>query len=254
MATIITKFSDYTIYSIEYFITQIETELAYRDINGLSNGKIEMINITKEHPLVSFMASSLNETVRNADLFRSGILPAISVTPGNITAKGFTMGQGLGSEIINAAYIARLTALLDQTNKEIQDELLITPLQIETIIGEYNRADAGGLRLQTNEWYNNEEINISVWSDSPDIDILLGNLMDSMLATIQVGFVGDDSKLKDFNYKPTKGLVNFNYGRTLFGSEYAISFTNTCDNFIVYTDPALSGHDFDGTFIIPGEE
>ena len=45
MATIVTKYSDYVINSIEWMIQSIETELNYRDINGLSNGKIEKIGV-----------------------------------------------------------------------------------------------------------------------------------------------------------------------------------------------------------------
>lgn len=253
MATIITKFSDYVLHSIEYFITQIETEIAYRDIKGLSNDTIELINVTKEHPLVTMMTAQLAESP-TAPPLQSGLLPAISVTPGNLTDKVFTLGQSLKPEIVDATFISDLTAYLSKTNSEIQDDMLITKEQIETIIGEYKRAAAGGLRVQSNEWFKNEEINISVWSESPDIDILLGNLMDSILATIQIGFAGDNSDLRDFAYKISKGLTNFNFGRTIFGSEYNLTFLNSYNNYIIYTDDVLSGHDLVGTYLIPGEE
>lgn len=253
MATIVTKFSDYILHSIEYFITQIETELAYRDIKGLSNDTIELINVTKEHPLVTLMTAQLAEN-RNADPLQSGLLPAISVTPGNASDKAFTLGQSLKPEIVNSEFISNLTEYLNKNTKEIQEDLLITHGQIETIIAEYARVAAGGMRSQKNEWFKDEEINISVWSKSPDIDILLGNLMDAVLATIQVGFVGDDSKLRDFSYKISKGLTNFNFGRTLFGSEYNLTFLNSYNNYIIYTDDVISGHDLEGTFLIPGEE
>ena len=51
MATIVTKFSDYVINSVEYFISQIETEMSYRDIPGLTSNEagtrstIEIINV-----------------------------------------------------------------------------------------------------------------------------------------------------------------------------------------------------------------
>jgi len=253
MAKILTKFSDYVIHSIEYFINQIENELEYRDIEQLSNSKIEKISITKEHPLVALMMSQLNET-RNSDLLRSNLIPAISVTPGNISEEGFTLGQSYKTEIIDDDFIDDLKIYLEKSNKEIQQDLLITKRQIENIISEYKRVPHGKMRLQKNEWHKNEEINISVWSDSPDIDILLGNLIDSILATIQIGFAGDNSRLKFFRYNISKGLTNFNYGRTLFGSEYNLTFLNSFNNYIIYTDDVISGHDFNGTFIIPGED
>lgn len=252
MSTIITKFSDYVIHSVEYFITQIEAELNYRDLSGLTSSHVDMINVTKEHPLASLMAAQLSD-VRNADALRSSIVPAISVTPGNMSDEGFTLGQSYKSEIVDDVFIEDLKLYLDKTNKEIQDSLLITKTQIETIINEYNRADAGTMRVQKNEWHKNEEINISVWSDSPNLDVLLGNLMDSILAIIQVGFVGDNSRLRYFRYRINKGLTNFNFGRVLYGSEYSLTFFNSFDNYIIYTDEKLSEHDFYGTFETLGE-
>jgi len=252
-STIITKFSDYIINSVEYFITQIENELEYRDIQGLSNGTIDLINVTKQHPIVSLMSATVDPN-SNVDDLRANIIPAISVSPGNLSDKGFTIGQTLKTEIVDDDFIDELKVFLAKTNKQIQDDMLITHAQIETIIGEYNRTEAGGMRVQHNEFFKNEEINVAVWSNSPDVDILLSNLMDSMLSSIQVGFAGDGSPLRDFEYKTNKGLTNFNFGRTLFGTEYNLTFLNSFNNFIIYTDDVLSGHDLIGTFEIPGEE
>ena len=252
MATIITKYSDYAIHSIEFFISQIKAELEYRDIAGLSNNTIQKINVMKEHPLAAIMAASLSD-VRNADALRSSIIPAISVTPGNITDEGFTMGQAYQPEIVDDAFIEVLKEFNEKTNKEIQEDVLLTKGQIEDILAAYRRAETGQLRVQRNEYFKNEEINVSVWSASADIDVLLGNIMDSILAMIQVGFVGDNSRLRFFKYRITKGLTNFNYGRVLFGSEYNLTFLNSYNNFIIYSDDVLSGHDFNGTFIVPGE-
>jgi hypothetical protein len=252
MATIVTKYSDYIVHSIEYFLSQIKTELAYRDIKGLTNGKIEIINPTKQHPLVQFMATQLSSN-RNTEDLRSSLLPAISVTPGNMTDEGFTLGESFLPRVVDDEFINLLKTYLNMTNKEVQDELLITPDQIDSIIASYNRVGANGMRVQINEWQKTEEVHVSVWSESADIDILLGNLMDSILANMRVGFVGDESKLRNFKYTVSKGLTNFNFGKVLFGSEYGLTFLNTFRHFIIYTDPVLSGHDPDFTLEIPGE-
>lgn len=253
MANIITKYSDYIINSIEYFIERIETELGYRDLPGLSNNTIEIITVTKEHPLVALLSTAINDT-RNSDLFRSGLLPAISVTPTSSSDEGFTLGQSYQPEVVNAEFISQLNYFLDKSPKEIKQEVLMTKSQIELIISEYKRNPEGTIRVQRNQWNKNEEISISVWSENADHDILLGNLMDSIMATIQIGFVGDNSSLRKFQYRITKGLTNFNFGRTLFGTEYSLTFLNTFNNYIIYSDDIISGHDFIGTFNIPGEE
>ena len=134
------------------------------------------------------------------------------------------------------------------------EDLLITYSQIETIISEYNRTPAGGMRAQVNEWFRNEEINLSIWAESPDIDILLGKVVDSVLVSIQGGLLGNDSKMRNMDYKDARGLTNFNYGRVLFGTEYNLTFENSYKNYIIYTDDVVSGVDFYGTFSIPGEE
>lgn len=252
MATIVTKFSDYIIQSIEYFITQIETELNYRDISGLTSERHEIINVTKQHPLVEFMNAVLNEESR-LDYLRSSLLPAISVIPGNMTEGGFTLGQIFKNEVVDSTFINNLKGYQDKTNKQIQNDLLITQNQIETIISEYNRTPTNGMRVERHEWNRNEEILVSVWSDSPDIDFLLGNLLESIFVEIQIGKSGNNSKMRSLQIKPTRGLTNFNFGRTLFGTEFNLTFLNSFNNYIIYTDDVLEDHDFDGTFIIPGE-
>jgi hypothetical protein len=253
MAEILTKYSDYVINSIEFFISKIEEEILYRDLPGLTDNKIEIINVTKEHPLVSLMASELNPQSRTSNLYRSNILPSISVTPGNITDKGFSLGNSPKTEVVNDEFIEILKSFLDKTDEEIQQDVLLTKNQIELIISQYKRSAPGTLRVQTTEWRKSEEINISVWSESTDVDVLLGNLTDSILASIQIGFLGDNSRVRDFKYNIAKGLTNFNYGRVLFGSEYNLTFLNSYTNYIIYVDEVLSGHDLIGTFLIPGE-
>ena len=124
---VITKYSDYSIQSIEYFITEIENGLAGRDLAGLTAfttlqgetvSRIEKINITKQHPLVSFMLTQLGEA-RNADLLRTGILPAISVIPGSIGEEGNTIGQSFHTESVDDSFIAILKDYSLQTQKQI---------------------------------------------------------------------------------------------------------------------------------------
>ena len=49
------------------------------------------------------------------------------------------------------------------------------------------------------------------------------------------------------------GLTNFNFGRVLFGTEYNLTFLNTYNNYTIYKDDIVSGHDFYGTYTTPGE-
>ena len=252
---IIAKYSDYTINSIEYFIEKIENDLLLRDLPGLFKNKVEIINVTKQHPLVQLVSSRINEDSRTSDLLRSGILPAISVTPGSTMSEGFTLGQSYTSKIVDSEFINILKSFQDKSEKEIIKDVLITKKQIEDIISAYNRLDSkNNMRYQNNEWHKKEELNISVWSEHNDITNILTNLMDSILAGIQVDIVGNDSRMRNMEYKITEGLTNFNFGRTLFGSEYSLTFLNTYSNYILYTDIELTNHDLIGSYTIPGEQ
>lgn len=252
MSNLITKYNDYTVQSTEYFISQIETEIGLRDLKGLTNDKIQKVNITKQHPLVTLMAAQLVDN-RSLDVIRSSLIPAISVTPADISDEGFTLGQGFQTEIVDSNTIDYYKELLAKTNKQRQEDGLITTTQINSIISAYRRCVSGQMRIQIHEWRKNEDINISIWSDTPDIDMLFGNIIDSILADIQVGFAGDNSPIQNFKYRCSKGLSNFNFGRVLFGTEYNVTFMNTYRNYAVYTDDVISEHDTSFTYIVPGE-
>lgn len=251
---IIAEYSDYAIQSVQFFIDEIENNLGKRDIPGLTNDKIQLINVTKEHPLVALMASQINPNPKSQDALRSSILPAIAVTPGNMSEEGISFALSPHTSIANDEFIEELKELFDVSQKEIQkNKGLITIEQIENIIAAYKKSN-GILRIVRNGWGWNEELNISCWSESPDLDILLSTLMDSTLARIRVGFMGDESPVKNLKYRVTRGLTNFNFGRVLFGTEYNLTFFNTYHNYTVYQEDYVTGHDLNGTFKTPGSD
>jgi len=248
--TIIAKYSDYSVQSIEYFIDAIRDELALRDIPGLTSNTIQKINVTKQHPLVTLMDSAINPN-KNLDDTRSSIIPAISVTPGNLAEEAATLGKSYQPLTVTDTWIDEFREIANKSQKNILADGLITKSQAEAIIVAY-RKNTGIMRCQKHMWGWNEEINISLWSDTPDVDVVIATLVDSILAEIVTGTVGDNSALKNMKYRVTKGLTNFNFGRVLFGTEYNLTFFNTYHNYTIYTEDHLSGHDLQGTFKIPG--
>jgi hypothetical protein len=250
MATIVTKYSDYELHSVEFFIEKINTELAYRDISGLTNNKVETINVSKQHPLVELMAAQLQN---DSSVHRSALVPKISVTPGNSPDTGFTTGQGLKSGIVDDDFIANLAVYGALDPKDRLDSGLLTNSQITAINTAYAVAETGSMLYESHQWRRNEEINISSWGPSADIDNLISNLLDSILAEVQVGFVGDNSPIVNFKWNVTRGLTNFNYGRVLFGTEYGLTFLNTFNNYTIYTETRISEHENNFTYTTPGE-
>lgn len=252
--TLITKYSDYTVNPIEYVIATIKSELALRDLSGLTNGMIEILKPTKQHPLVALMDSAINPNGRNLEDLRSSLLPALSVTPANPVPDGVALGGSPESGVVDDDFIAILEDLYNKTDEEIQSEVLISKPQIELIIGAYRRRGTNRLLYQRKKWNKKEELNISLWSESADLDILLGNVLDSILAIIQ-GEIGDLSPIRECEIRTTKGLTNFNFGRTIFGTEYSLTFLNTYSIYSVYTEQYIRPDSFNAnlTYTIPGE-
>lgn len=250
---VIAKYSDYAIQSIEYFIDAIEGELILRDLPGLTNNRIQKINVTKQHPLVVLMESAINPN-KNLDSTRSNILPAISVTPGNMSDEAVTLGKSPQTFIVDDDWIAEFKEIANKDQKQVlADTGIITKDQAQAIMTEYRRGQ-GIMRCQKHMWGWNEEINISLWSDTADVDILIATVLDSIIAGIVTGFIGDESPVKNMKYRPTRGLTNFNFGRVLFGTEYNLTFFNTYHNYTVYQEDHIEGHGLVGTFKVPGSD
>lgn len=249
---IITKYSDFAISTINYFIEAIEDTLNYRDLGGLTNRKIDKIKVTKQHPLVAYRMAELNPD-RKLDEIRSSLVPAIAVTPGNVELETPTLGQTLRYEAIDDDFINILKVFYNKSDKDIQKEVLISKDQISTILSRYRHEKAGALRAEIHEWQQKEEVNISLWSDFPDLDNLMSIIMDSILTDVRLGLTGDNSKIRNLQFRISKGLTNFNFGRVLFGCEYSISFANTYSNYIIFFDDVISDTVFDLTYRIPGE-
>ena len=261
---VIAKYSDYAINPIEFLIDRIEEELYYVHLDELTNNNVSMINVSKQHPLVAFIEKVINTKDRAVDYNYSNIIPAISVTPMSQDGEGFTLGNSTGFYKISAPdangvedpYVRQFKEYLNMTQKEIKQNVLLTHTQIEDILSAYRRTlgeDATTkMTVQKTKWNKKEQVNVSVWSDTPDVDILLGNIVDSIMAIVQ-GVIGDNSRIRNFSYSTTKGLTNFNYGRVLYGSEYILTFMNTYSNYIVYTDNVINGVEFTGTYRATGE-
>jgi hypothetical protein len=248
---IIAKYSDYAVQSIEFFITAIENYLSLRDLPGLTNNKVEKIIVSKQHPLVTLRSVTLQ--ARDVESEMSGLLPAISITPSSMTEEAFTLGESMTFETVDDSFIENLNYYESKTNKEIQKDVLLTQKQIEDIKYEYKRAGEGEIRAKVNQWSRNESLSLSVWSDSADITNLTTRLIDSCLADIAVGFMGDQSQVRSFTSRADKGLANFNFGRTIFGSEYSLTFLNTFNNYTIFFDEKIDEVEVIGEYNIPGD-
>lgn len=250
---LITKYSDFVINPVQFFIDLLTDALTVRDLPGLTSNMVQAINISKEHPIVTMMANKLSDS-RRGEIERSNILPSIGITPGSPKNIAFTLAKSYKPEVVDDAFIATLRSWYDKDMETIQRDLLITQKQIDLIIAAYRRNPARGVRCIKNEWHKNEEINVSLWSEAPDVDIIIGMLLDSIFSDFQVGNDADTTaKIRNMDVNVTKGLTNFNFGRVLYGTEYSLTFMNSYCNYLIYTDAVIDAHTLQSSVAVPGE-
>jgi hypothetical protein len=235
---IITKFNDYEIHPIEFFITLIKNELALRDLSGVTNGMVKNINVSKEHPLVLLMQRQLANNAETMPSNNSNIVPAIGITPGNPASDGIVMGHGQATIAIDDDWIAEYDVIKNTQMKDRVQAGIITDAQIALI--KRIKAEGHSVFCRVNKYRQNEEVNISLWTETSDMDMVLSMMVESILSDALVGFMGDDSKVKNMKMSIVKGLTNFNFGRVLYGTEYSIQFLNTRNNYMVYSEERFS--------------
>ena len=236
---IIAQYSDFEIDTINFFIGKIRDALETRGLSDLTNKQVDIIPVLKEHPLVQYMESRINPN-RGGDDLRAGILPGIGVTPGSMDPEMDTMGETTEIEVVDDAYIAAMRPYLNESMDNIQKLGVLTVPQLNSIIQAYRRRNGQVMRVQKNTWGYNEEVNVSCWAESPDYDTLMSRIIDSVLAGLKVGILGDNSMLRKMKYKVVRGLTNFNFGRVLYGSEFNLTFFNTYSNYTIYTEDLIT--------------
>lgn len=235
---IITKYCDYTIHPIEFFIKRIRDELSIRDLPGLTNDLVQKINIMKEHPLVVLIQRQL-ETSQDTVPKSSNLVPAIGVTPGNPSDEGVALNLSPQTFAVNEKFIEEFDELREVPMKERVSSGVITDKQIYSIKKAYE-LNPNGTFCSCHKKRQREEVSISLWTETSDMDIILSNLLESIFDDILAGFWGDKSEIKNMKFSQIKGLTNFNFGRVLYGTEYNVSFTNTKNNYMIFSEDRAS--------------
>ena len=250
---IIEKYYDFEIHPIEYFIDKIENEVNSRDLKGLTNNKVNFIRVSKEHPIVLLLQQELDP--RDARPKEASILPAIGVTPGNPVDEAKTLGFKTQSHIFDEDWNTNISEIRNIPMKQRVQSGIITDSQIDNILQTYQRLNENEkMFCEQRKYEKKEEVSISVWCQSADRDITISSLVDSVLRDILSGYLGDNSKIKNMEISSVKGLTNFQFGRILYGTEFTISFLNTYNNYMIFTENRTTDLQTEINTRIPGEE
>jgi len=226
---ILTRYNDYAILSPDFFIEFISLEMANRDLAGLTADRIKAINVTGEHPLVQLTGSIMN--TGNADF--AGLLPAVSVSDDSETEENTTMGQGMRT--YQYLTIETLDYIKEHFGK-MQDRVyegLITDKQISMMENELIKAGVEEkIFVEVHEYYIHESVFVSLWTNHIQERQILGVLLRSILLDCKKAMMGRG--LFDFTMHTSKGLVNPNFGRLLYGQETEITYRQPIKNYTVY--------------------
>ncbi len=230
MSTIAT-WTDYRILNPDFFIDHIQNEINKRDLPGLTGSKIKGLHITGEHPLVSLTSSILQNNEANM-----GLIPAISVMADNEDEEGKAnvLGHGLrGYDQLNQAWLDDISTYGQMQNR--YKDGLITDSQIATI--QTALETYGQLPIKVEEYFLRDGVIISLWTHSTQELQILSSLLRSIIYDMKHEML--NKGLTDLAIRTDRGLVNYNFGKMLFGQETSIGFMNGFRNFSVLGEEPL---------------
>lgn len=232
--TIVTKFTDYAIRTPEFFIDFITSEITKRDVRGLTNDRVQEVNISGEHPLVRMTASALVDGKVNTKNF----LPAISVIEDDENEEYTTIGDGTRPPIIvDQEFVDQCKAI------PIKDRIadgLITDKQLalieQAILNNKDRSTTGEGKLlaHVEGFFMKEVAFVSVWGSTLNERNIIGDVVRSVIFDMKKAM--REAKIKDTHIRTSKGLVNSNFGRIIYGQESMLEFTNFFHNITVTTE------------------
>lgn len=241
--TVVTKFTEYDILNPNWFTNYLQEEIATRDLNGLTKGRVNGITISEEHPLVKLTGAVL--TSGNLQQNTAGLLPSIAVVPGDANEENTRKGYGHNAAfVLDQAWIDNFRQEYPSSDMRKRiNEGIITDQQLSAIenaiIANESAPGAGDgtVLVKSNGFWEREKVMISLWTETLPDRTVLSPLLRAVIYDMTFALL--KRKIKDIQHRTARGLVNMNFGRVLYGEEHIIEFTNSFRNFVVTSEPCL---------------
>jgi len=216
-------FSQFAVDEIRYFADFIEDNIADYELKELSNGYMgDIPNIILSHPLAAEYGALLSASdPRNY----TSVLPAIGVELLNDNESGKQLlGQGYKSEEITQAFITQ-AASIDM--KDRYKEGLLMSDTVNDALQSAKTAKAGEkLWAVTKQYFQDQSVNISMWSDQPEVTRLLYLTMKSLLKRTKLD-IAKNYSVKNLSISGQTALYNYEFGGTRYGAEFNLTFVNS---------------------------
>lgn len=220
----IIEFSQFAIDERQFFIDFLTDNIPAYKISKLTNGNCgDLPSINAAHPLALEYGALISSS--DADNYTS-LLPAIGVElldDGEDAKQYMGMGGMRPFEITQAWITSALAVPIKERFKNgllISDESLAAIQAMKTDIGPTEALY--GIRQ---DFFQSQEIAISLWSDHPDKTRVIFMVLRSILKKAKI----EASKLgvKNLNTQGQQAIYNYEFGKTLYGAEFNITFLNT---------------------------
>jgi len=218
----------------KYVMDYLEDKIPEYNFSELTNGRYgDKPGIYEAHP-IALEYGNLIENVDGSESY-SSIFPAIGVelVPDNESQKQNLGRQASGFEV-DQDYIDSLSTV--DLRYRLDSNLKISDKTISGIQDAYDSKIDEGKKMfavQTLDMHD-QSLTISIWADDITVRKLMYNIVRSIFKRMRF----DLSKLgvKNFEMSTNFALYNYDFARTLFGSEIKINWIQPVINTIIDTE------------------
>lgn len=228
----ITKFTEYNVAVPDWFITKIQDALNERDVAGLIANTRTGIKVTAEHPLVTATGIALGSSATAAREQIGGLFPCISVVELD-ESESETKTGGFGQSPSMSIDGDMINTIREIDTKTRREDGLISDDQISSIETALTDADAA-ITGEVHRYWIDDGVMISLWDEVLERRQILGRLLRSILYDLLLDM--KTANLLKVSIRTSRGLVNFDFGRVLYGQETQILFQNSFKNIRVTSD------------------
>jgi len=224
-------FTQFIIDEVKYFIDFITANIAEYKLSELTNGNAgDIPSIQGAHPLAIEYGNAL---AADEEGNYTSILPAIGVELlDDDLFERQLLGAGYKNEEVTQDFIDEVSAI------QLKDRFNNGTIMSNTVLN--NIQDAKTAKGSEKLWASSDRylerisINISIWSEHIEVTRILYMILRSILKRAKRDL--SSKGIKNLMIKGQNALYNYEFGTTLFGSEFNLSFINLHKNVEIDTD------------------
>lgn len=224
-------FSQFAVEPITYFLNYMENNIADYELHELTNGHMgDKPNFVEAHPLAMEYGALLS--AGDPDNYTS-ILPAVGI---ELLDDGENekqlLGQGYRVEEITQAFVTTVAAIA--MKDRLKDGILMSDTIKDALQAAITAKAGEKLWSVTQQYLQTESVNISIWSNNTTVTRLVYNAIKAILKRAKLD-LATNYTVRNLSIKGQTALYNYEFGETLFGAEFSLTFMNSFKNIKVDT-------------------